>query len=932
VALVPVPPDKRASESRLYASAEATSEDFLFHLYRGTELLQDDRVHDAKEELEAALRLQPRDPKAEDLLAVTYFRLGMYPRAMGIFEQLVADHPDERTPRVNLALCYLKTGQPVAARRLLEEAVRLDPEHTRAWGYLGLALERLGEYASAREAFVRGGHQGMARRMGDLLAGEEEPAPATFHLAEAPMDDDIAAVARHGSVAPDGQRGSFAPGQPGRPPSMRPPRVPSLPPVSLGAFRSPSAPPPAGASDPPRHDEPVARSTATDWARGALVAFPRDGAVEDGTGGVRISVVGGYACRSALIRALVPGHETGFDVEILHRRARGLDLPEPLGGLSSPLARLAGTGALWLAPAPGKTLSVLPLADESLYVREDALAGFDAALAFESGRLPQGEGDAAPLVQLRGAGTVVLLTQSRPLAVEIGAAGATLRREAIVGWIGRIVPRALEPGEAPAGQRGLVGFSGDGFVLVDPRPLLVAAGAALFFGFDRVGEELHVLGGAGHREEQRDVDETAPDVDEVDPAEIVEPEHGEAVRVADDEAENADHLQRGLRLPAVAGRDDHSLGRGDASQARDAQLAREQEHDDPRLDAPHVHHPHEGRHHDELVGERIEELPEHADEVHPAREPAVEKIGDRGGGVEDRRPVAVTRSAAVEQDEHAGDHDDAQRRQQVRDVDRVLPERLASGSALAGRRTSAGLDHRERFSTAARVACGKPAFAIMLRSRLLGPLVVAFSALFSVALPGCSNQGEGERCSKLNDNPDGTSNDCQSGLVCTSKDVLHSNADLCCPPSNPTTQACVGAGTSTGAGGSGTAGSGTAGGGAGGASGAAGKAGNAGMSGGGNAGMSGGGNGGAGGDAAGAGGVAGTGGAGTAGNGGTAGTGGSGTSGSSGTSGAGGASGTAGTGGASAGSAGTSGAGGDVGAGGAAAGAGGVAGNGGAGG
>ena len=63
---------------------EVASEEFLFHLYRGAELLQDARVHEAKEELEAALDLQPRDPKGQDLLAVVYFRLGLYPRAIQI--------------------------------------------------------------------------------------------------------------------------------------------------------------------------------------------------------------------------------------------------------------------------------------------------------------------------------------------------------------------------------------------------------------------------------------------------------------------------------------------------------------------------------------------------------------------------------------------------------------------------------------------------------------------------------------------------------------------------------------------------------------------------------------------------------------------------------------------------------------------------------
>src|SRR5512143_1144 len=90
---------------------DVAGEAFLFHLYRGSELLQDNRVHDAKAELEQALRFQPSDPKGQDLLGIVYFRLGLYPRAIAIYERLVQSHPEAIEPRVNLALSYLKTGQ-----------------------------------------------------------------------------------------------------------------------------------------------------------------------------------------------------------------------------------------------------------------------------------------------------------------------------------------------------------------------------------------------------------------------------------------------------------------------------------------------------------------------------------------------------------------------------------------------------------------------------------------------------------------------------------------------------------------------------------------------------------------------------------------------------------------------------------------------------
>ena len=156
---------------------EAANEDFLFHLYRGSELLQDNRAHEAKEELERALHLQPHDTKGQDLLAVVYFRLGLYPRAISIYEQLRRTSPRDPALLLNLALCYLKTGQASLARRDLELLITVNPQHTRAWGYLGLACERLGALSEAERAFERGGHAPMARRMAVRRASMSPPAP-----------------------------------------------------------------------------------------------------------------------------------------------------------------------------------------------------------------------------------------------------------------------------------------------------------------------------------------------------------------------------------------------------------------------------------------------------------------------------------------------------------------------------------------------------------------------------------------------------------------------------------------------------------------------------------------------------------------------------------------------------------------------------------
>src|SRR5258706_8400344 len=183
------------SDSEAPPSVNFDDEDFLYHLYRGSELLQDNLMPEAKEELERALRLQPQDVEGQGLLGVVYFRLGLYPRAIEIYEEIIRACPNEVSPRVTLALCYLKTGQSAPARDALEEVLRRVPDHVRAWGYLGLIFERLGDYPKAEAAFERAAQPNLARRMQRLIAEQARVPEAPPPPDEAPERAEVRAAA-----------------------------------------------------------------------------------------------------------------------------------------------------------------------------------------------------------------------------------------------------------------------------------------------------------------------------------------------------------------------------------------------------------------------------------------------------------------------------------------------------------------------------------------------------------------------------------------------------------------------------------------------------------------------------------------------------------------------------------------------------------------
>jgi len=467
--------DGRSSPS----SRDIAGEDFLFHLYRGSELLQDNRVHDAKAELEQALSLQPSDPKGQDLLGIVYFRLGLYPRAIAIYERLIQMHPEAIEPRINIALCYLKTGQAALARSELERVVAQNPHHSRAWGYLGLCFQRLGDYERASYAFASGGHEAMARRV--LEMGAPQPPlsirpvsmlPKTGEIREA-AGEAVAELDR-GDVAFRSDQearerlpvGAWAATEPGRehvvPP---PPNLPSLVPPPPSARVAPSIPPPSSRLRPPV----TAPRKALAAARDALLVFPRDLDVSlHASGMVLVQSANGFATRMEIVRSMT--YTRADAATKLMRRARGRPLDEALGGEEDSIFELSGRGELVLGPPKGHKLEPIALDDEPLYLREDVLSGFSRGVGYENGRLPLGDGEAITMVQLRGPGTAILMLPIELRSIEvIEAQSVALRADTALGWVGRLGPRALVASEAPAGARGFVVFSGEGMVFVDGR-------------------------------------------------------------------------------------------------------------------------------------------------------------------------------------------------------------------------------------------------------------------------------------------------------------------------------------------------------------------------------------------------------------------------------------------------------------------------------
>ncbi len=452
-------PDAREDGQTLPGTEPAPSDDdFLYHLYRGSELLMNGRVVEAKGELERALGLQPQDAKGQDLLAGVYFRLGLYPRAIEIWDRLAKTYPRDATLRVNLSLALLKTGQPGDALEHIHTALTLQPDHERAWGYLGLIHWRTGRLREARDAFLRGGQAAMARRMDEVI-GAGATVPGTIPApAEASGDKSGERAAMRSaaeqaierfeaeqvplSVDPSSKQrpsGAWRVGEPGAEPT----------PARARAGGAPSGETP-----------PALHALIERWR----LTLPEDTPLAVAPSGqLHLQSRGDLYCRLGGVRA-VRGELRTTPVQ---RRARGRDLPDLLGG-DDAILLWRGPIAAVLEPPPGEAFHAVSLDEDLLFVREDLVWAFDDRLGFESGRVPLAKGELV-LLQLHGTGTVVLRLSRAPSALAVHE-GEEVRLvpEALVGWTGRLLPRGprlrgTEPYSASAPP---LAFRGEGVVLV----------------------------------------------------------------------------------------------------------------------------------------------------------------------------------------------------------------------------------------------------------------------------------------------------------------------------------------------------------------------------------------------------------------------------------------------------------------------------------
>lgn len=440
---------------RLVAEADdgTVDDEFLRLLAKGGELLTSGRVAEAKDILERAFRLQPKNPKAQNLLGLACFKLNILDRAAEIYEMLVRDNPVDPTLRVNLGLVYLKQSTLERAIREFETAVDLAPDHKKAQNYLGLALAQTGDYARAKDCFVAAGSLTMAEKMEKALKDPSEAPKVLNEGAKGAKADEKGPgeleveIEVESASAPVTAPPDAAPAQPA-PVYQPPPAAPAE-----------SGPVPGGGSV----------ATIAELVRNAVLPMPHVGESFEVAGEAVLVRVQGEVL-SRLEGLLAASGALQYVPEM--KRFRGKATDKDFGEGERRIVRVSGNGLLHLARR-GRQFVVVELGEESVYFREEAVFAFEETLVFENGRVPSKVAPDLHLVHLRGKGKVLLdLPSPLQTAPATGGIPVAVPFAALVGWQGSLTPKitGLPDEQEGTAVTAVVQLTGEGYaLLVGPK-------------------------------------------------------------------------------------------------------------------------------------------------------------------------------------------------------------------------------------------------------------------------------------------------------------------------------------------------------------------------------------------------------------------------------------------------------------------------------
>jgi tetratricopeptide (TPR) repeat protein len=148
--------------------------DYLGHLHLGGIRLAKLDPSGAAQDLEQAVRIEPKNPEGHNMLGSAYSALGRTTDAIAQFRLALAERSDYQNARYNLARALIKAGDLEQATLLFRQVVAAYPNDAQARNGLGELLYRQGKFAEALQEFdkalVADPSNGAAKKNRDLAA------------------------------------------------------------------------------------------------------------------------------------------------------------------------------------------------------------------------------------------------------------------------------------------------------------------------------------------------------------------------------------------------------------------------------------------------------------------------------------------------------------------------------------------------------------------------------------------------------------------------------------------------------------------------------------------------------------------------------------------------------------------------------------------
>ncbi len=125
------------------------------HINLGNAFIRRNALQYAEQEFILALKVNSRDVRALNGLAVIYLKRGQLDDAIRVFKILATDKADEPHYHSNLGVVYMQKGLMDTAIKEFKTAIALDPNYPDASVNLGLAFQKKGMLTEAKQEYER---------------------------------------------------------------------------------------------------------------------------------------------------------------------------------------------------------------------------------------------------------------------------------------------------------------------------------------------------------------------------------------------------------------------------------------------------------------------------------------------------------------------------------------------------------------------------------------------------------------------------------------------------------------------------------------------------------------------------------------------------------------------------------------------------------